>query len=64
MINSNIKIPNNQERASSLYTPVQPNKKSQICLNCPMPKCKSNRCNRYVNELKKLREEEMKSESN
>ena len=55
---SDIKIPNVVERASDLYTPVKPSKESQICLNCPIPKCKPNRCERYSDELKKLRKED------
>ena len=50
-----IKIPDVQERASSLYSPVRPSKESQICLNCPISKCKPRGCKRYSDELKKLR---------
>lgn len=53
-----IKLPDVRERASDLYIPVQPSKKSQICLNCTIPKCKPNGCKRYSDELKKLRKEE------
>ena len=55
---SDIKIPDVRERASGLYTPVKPSKESQICLNCSIPKCKPNRCERYSDELKKLRKED------
>ena len=51
-------IPNNQERASELYTPVHPSKEAQICLNCTNKKCKPRSCKRYTTEHKKIQNEQ------
>ena len=59
-----IKLPLVQERASELFVPVHPSKKAQICLNCPLPKCKPRHCKRYDAELKSIIEEEKKNERN
>ncbi len=51
-------MPNNQERASSLYYPTHPSKKALICLNCSLKTCKPKNCERYRSEVKKLKEEQ------
>ena len=48
-------MPNNQERASELYTPVKSSEKALICLTCPLPTCKPEKCKRYSAEFKKLK---------
>lgn len=54
MIVSNI-IPNNQERAMSVYRPRNISEEARICLECPLPSCKKRDCERYKAEKKKLR---------
>lgn len=54
MITSKI-IPNNQERAISLYRPRDISEEARICLECPLPSCKKMSCERYKAEKKKLR---------
>lgn len=54
MIVSNI-IPNNQERALSVYRPRDISEEARICLECPLPTCKKMSCERYKTEKKKLR---------
>lgn len=46
MITSNI-IPNNQERAMSVYRPRDISEEARICLECPLPSCKKRDCERY-----------------
>lgn len=55
MPNSDL-VPNNQEHASMLYTPVRPSKEAQICLNCTRKSCKPKNCKRYKTEITKLRD--------
>ena len=47
------------ERASEIYKPARRNASAEalICLDCPLPakKCKPGVCQRYKDELKKLR---------
>lgn len=54
MITSKI-MPNNQERAISLYRPRDISEEARICLECPLPTCKKRDCARYKEEKKKLR---------
>ena len=54
MITSKI-MPNNQERAISLYRPRNISEEARICLECPLPSCKKRDCERYKAEKKKLR---------
>ena len=35
------------------YTPT-PTAEIDICLNCPLPDCKKDRCARFVEEVKKI----------
>lgn len=48
-------MPNNQERAISLYRPRDISEEARICLECPLPSCKKRDCERYKAEKKKLR---------
>lgn len=48
-------MPNNQERAISLYRPKNISDEARICLECPLPSCKKRDCARYKEEKKKLR---------
>ena len=45
------------ERASELYKPKNASAEALICLDCPLPaeKCKPNVCQRYKDEITKLR---------
>ena len=52
-----MKIPNNQEHASTLYTPLKFGEKEAICGNCKEENCKGY-CKRYAEEERKLRREE------
>ena len=49
-----MKIPNNQEHASTLYTPLKFGEKEAICGNCNEEKCKGY-CKIYAEKEKKLR---------
>ena len=53
-----MKIPNNQEYNSQLYTPINIGKKESICVNCTEEDCKKGCCKRYAEEERKLRREE------
>ena len=48
-------MPNNQERAISLYRPRDISEEARICLECPLPSCKKRDSERYKAENKKLR---------
>ena len=45
----------NRVRASEFYKPTKPSAEAMICLTCPLKECKT-RCERYIEEKKKLRE--------
>lgn len=49
------------ERASEMFVPNERNASAEalICLNCPLPanKCKPNVCQRYKEEMKKIKEQ-------
>ena len=49
-----MKIPNNQEHNSELYTPINIGKKEAICVNCKEEDCKGY-CKQYAEKEKKLR---------
>ena len=49
-----MKIPNNQESASAIYTPTKCGDKELICLTCDMKKCRPTACKRYNEKIKKL----------
>lgn len=45
------------ERASDMYRPDERNADAEalICLNCPLPECNRIKCERFDEEVKKLK---------
>lgn len=52
------KLPNNNERASQLFTPTErdTDEEAKICLNCKQPNCKGD-CEYFEQEKRKLLKE-------
>ena len=46
---------NKQEKASEDFVPTNASAEAQICLNCPLPKCKPDTCKRLKEERQKLK---------
>jgi hypothetical protein len=47
-------------RESEMFRPDERNADAEalICLNCPLPECKKNVCQRYNEEVKKIKEQD------
>jgi hypothetical protein len=47
-------------RSSDAYVPVHPSDEALICLNCDKKKCKPTTCQRYKQEVKKIKDMKVK----